>query len=49
MAGLRGDFDAEFAEVAEKGEEKSATTGSNPKDGCVGSATSIRNGSTECC
>ena len=49
MAGLRGDFDAELAEFTEKGEEKSGTTGSSPKDGCVGSATSIRDGSTECC
>ena len=49
MAGLRGDFDAEFAEVTEKGQEKSGTTGSNPKDGCVGRTTSMTNGSTECC
>jgi len=46
---LRGDFNAEFAEVTEKREEKGGTTGASPKDGCVGSATSMGNGSIECC
>ena len=46
--GLRGDFNAEVAEVTEKREEKSGTTGSSPKDGCVGSATSMGNGSMVC-
>jgi hypothetical protein len=49
VAGLRGDFNTEGTEVTEKGEEKSGTIGASPKDGCVGSATSIADGSIEYC
>jgi hypothetical protein len=43
--GLRGDFNAEVAEVTEKREEKSGTKGSSVGDGCVGNAASMWNGS----
>ena len=46
METLRGDFNGEVAEVAEKREEKCGTMGSSPKDGGIGKATSIKNGST---
>ena len=41
----RGDFDAEVTKVAEKREEKCGTMGSSPKEGGIGKATSIKNGS----
>jgi len=40
--GLRGDFNAEVAEVTE---EKSGTMGSSLGDGCVGNAASMSDGS----
>jgi hypothetical protein len=43
---LCGRFNTEFAEVAKKREEKFGTTVSSPKDGVIGKATSIKNGST---
>jgi hypothetical protein len=43
--GLRGELNAEVAEVTEKREGKSGTIGSSPKDGCVGNAASMWNGS----
>jgi hypothetical protein len=39
--GLRGDFNAEGTEVAEKREEKRGTKGSSLGDGCVGNAASM--------
>jgi len=42
---LRGDLNAEVAEVTEKRDGKSGTIGSSPKDGCVGNAASTWNGS----
>jgi len=49
VAGLGGDFNMEGKEFTEEEEDKSGTTGSSPKNGCVGSATSMGNGSIECC
>jgi hypothetical protein len=39
--GLRGDFNAEVAEVRKKRDEKRGTKGSSLGDGCVGNAASM--------
>lgn len=39
--GLRGDLDAEVAEVTEKRDGKSGTKGSSPKDDHIGNAASM--------
>jgi hypothetical protein len=44
--GLRGDLNAELAEVTEKRAEKHGTMGSGPENGSVGNVTSMWNGST---